>query len=321
MTPLHARRLRVVVAGFGGAIALAVGLLAAIPSLAPAKSSKPYTCSGTLHAPGSLTGSYPNGVVVKGFCAVNAGKAHVIGTLTVTKTGVLGAAFGANSKTHHGGSSLLVTGNVVVNRGGTAIIGCKVNPDGSGFPCIDEPNQKHPTLKSSEHITGSLIENAAYGVVVHNSKIDGSVKETGGGNGLNCTPSGVFKAFMSPPYFDYEDSTVKGDMTISGLVGCYLAVIRDHVQGNLTFTNNKLADPDAIEVELNHVGGNLACTGNTNAVPTSSAIWDSHEANPNNGSFFPRIPGANTVKGKRSGQCVTPTPLTMGGPSGTPGTF
>ena len=86
-------------------IVLAVALSAAIPSLAPAKSSKPYTCSGSLHSPGSLTGSYPNGVIVKGFCAVNAGKAHVTGTLTVTKTGVLGAAFGLNSKTHHGNSS------------------------------------------------------------------------------------------------------------------------------------------------------------------------------------------------------------------------
>jgi hypothetical protein len=318
MTSSHGRRLRVVVSG---SIALTVGLLAAIPSLAPAKSSKPFTCSGSLHAPGSLSGSYPNGVIVKGFCAVNAGKANVTGTLTVTKTGVLGAAFGLNSKTHHGGSSLLVTGNLVVDKGGTAIIGCKVNPNGSGFPCIDDKS-KHPTLKSAETITGNLIMNGAFGVVVHNSKVDGSITETGGGNGLNCKPSGVFAAFMSPPYFDYEDSTVKGNVTISKLVGCYLAVIRDHVAGNLTFTNNRLADPDAIEVEANHVGGNLACTGNTNVVPASSAIWDSSEANPTNGSFFPRIKNANTVAGKRSGQCVTPTPLTMGGPAGGPaGTF
>lgn len=310
MTSSHARGLRVCLVGCGGAIVLAVGLLAAIPSLAPAKSTKPYTCSGSLHSPGSLKGSYPNGVIVKGFCAVNAGKAHVTGTLTVTKTGVLGAAYGLNDKTHHGGSSLLVSGDLVVDKGGTAIIGCRVNPDGSGFNCIDDKS-KHPTLKSSETITGNLIENGAFGVVVHNSKIDGSVTESGGGNGLNCTPSGVFSAFMSPPFFDYEDSTIKGDVTISKLVGCYLAVIRDHVGGNLTFTNNKLADPDAIEIETNTVGKNLACTGN-------SSVWDSHELS--HTANFPRGPSPNTVHGKRSGQCVLSTPTTMGGPSG-PGAF
>jgi hypothetical protein len=258
-----------------------------------------------------LAGSYPSGVLVKGFCAVKDGPARVVGTLTLGPGSALAAAFGLNHRTHHGGSSLTVTGDLVVGRGATLILGCKVNPSGSGFPCIDEPNVKKPTLTSSEHVSGNLIENAPLGVVVHNSTIGGNVKEAAGGGGLSCTPSGPFKAFMSPIYSDYEDSSVHGNLQVTGLQSCYLAVIRVNVHGNLGFTNNKLADPDAIEIEANHVGKNLSCVGN-------SSVWDSHELSMT--ANFPRKADPNTVHGKRSGQCVRSTPVTMGGPSG-PGAF
>jgi hypothetical protein len=279
-------------AGFGAAVAPAAG---------------PYVCSGTLGSAGKLHGTYPNGVVVKGACAVKTGTAHVIGTLTVTKGSALGAAYGG----HH--SSLTVTGNLVVDKGAVAILGCKVNPDGSGFPCIDETSMKHPTLKGHETVTGNLIENSPLGVVMHNSTIGGSIKETGGGGGLSCAPpkSGVFALFMSPVYSDYEDSTIGGNVAITGLKSCYLAVIRDNVHGNLGFTNNTLGDPDAIEIEADHVGKNLACHGN-------SSVWDSHELSMT--ANFPRGPDPNTVHGTRSGQCVLSTPTTMGGSSG-PGAF
>jgi hypothetical protein len=56
--------------------------------------------------------------------------------LALTRGSALAAAYGR----HH--SSLRVTGNVVVGRGAVAIRGCKVNPDGSGFPCIEDPNER-----------------------------------------------------------------------------------------------------------------------------------------------------------------------------------
>ena len=65
--------------------------------------AKPHVCSGSFSSPGVLKGAYPNGVVVKGVCFVNAGKAHVTGTLTVSNGSALVALFGA----HH--SSLTVT--------------------------------------------------------------------------------------------------------------------------------------------------------------------------------------------------------------------
>jgi hypothetical protein len=248
--------------------------------------------------------------LVKGFCAVKDGPAHVVGTLTVSPGSSLAAAFGLNHSTHHGGSRLSVTGDLVVGRGATVILGCKVVAGGAGFPCLDEPNQKKPTLSSAESVNGSLIENAPLGVVVHNSMIGGNVEESGGGGGLNCKPTGPFKAFKSPVYSDYEDSLVRGNLQVTGLASCWLGVARVNVHGDLGFTNDKLSDPDAIEILANHVGKNLSCTGN-------SSVWDSADTS---SALFPRAAEPNAVHGTRSGQCVLSSPVTMGGPLG-PGIF
>ncbi len=160
-----------------------------------------------------LKGTYRGGVVVKGVCAVKAGKAHVIGTLTVAKDAAHAAAFGA----HH--SSLTVTGNVVVDAGGFAILGCKANPDGTGIPCLD--------------------------------------------------------------------------------------------------------DPDAIEILASHIAKNLSCSGNSHPAtspPGAQPVWDSGETSMTPGVIFPRKAEPNTVGGSRSGQCMTATPTTLGGPS-RPDTF
>ena len=188
-------------------------------------------------------------------------------------------------------------------------MGCKVNPDGSGFPCIDEPNMKHPTLTSREVINGSVIETSPIGVIVHNSTIGGSVKQTGGGGGLNCVPpkTGVFALFKSPIYSDYEDNTVGGNIAVSGVDSCWLGVGREKLGGSVTIADNQMADPDAIEVFANRIRKNLACFGNSHPSPMAPGdqpVWDSGEI-PHNGAIYPRRPQPNTVGGRRSGSCVT----------------
>ena len=220
-----------------------------------------------------LKGTYPDGVVVKGVCAVKTGKANVIGTLTVTKGSALAAAFGG----HHSG--LTVTGNLVVDQGATAVIGCEVTKEDS---CIDEPNMKHPTLTSHAMVSGSVVVNSPLGVIVHNSAIGGNVKQTGGGGGVSCaTPkSGPFAAVMSPVYSDYEDSSVGGNVAISGMRSCWLGLARVRIRGNLTIINNDMGDPDAIEILSNHIHKNLACSGNSHPSrwpPGDLPVWDSAE--------------------------------------------
>jgi hypothetical protein len=272
--------------------------------------ASPHVCSGTFSAPGVLKGAYPKGVVVKGVCFVNDGKARVTGTLTVTKGSALVALFGA----HH--SSLTVAGNVVLDRGGAAALGCKANPNGTGMACIDDPDQSHPTLTSHERVSGNIIAHHALGLIVHNSAIGESVKDIGGGGGPSCAvpKTGIFATFKSPVFSDLEDSFVGGDVRMNGLRTCWFGLARDTVRSYVTININKTADPDAIEVLANHIGKSLSCAGNRHPGRQPKGvlpIWDSADAG---SGLYPRVSEPNTVGGSRSGQCVKASPIKLGGP-------
>jgi hypothetical protein len=298
--------------GRGLSLTVAVGLVLAIAgaSAGANPAASPHVCSGTLSAPGVLKGAYPNGVVVKGFCAVNAGKAHVTGTLTVTNSSVLGAAFGKHQ------SSLTITGNLVLDRRSVAILGCKVNSNGTGQPCLDD-HSAHPTLTSHERVSGNIMASHALGLIVHNSAIGNSIKDIGGGGGANCAvpKTGVFAAFKSPVFSDLEDSAVGGDVRMNGLRTCWFGLARDKVGSYVTINMNKTADPDAIEVLANHIGKSLSCANNRHPGPQPKGtlpIWDSADAGES--GLYPRVSEPNTVGGSRSGQCVKASPIKLGGP-------
>jgi hypothetical protein len=255
-----------------------------------------------------LAGSYFGIVRVQGVCFVNHGVATVHGTLRLTAGSALVATFGLNDATGSGNSRLVVDGNLVVEGGAALFLGCGPG-DGA---CIDDPNQANPTLISRGKVTGNLIEQAPLGVVVHTSEILGTVSETGGGGGVNCTPSGAFAVFGSPAYSTYENTSIGGGLNIRGLESCWLGVARDRIGGSALFSGVRLADPDGIEIIANQIRGDLACFDN-------SMVWNSSEATPG-GPLFPRIPQPNTVLGARLGQCVLASPTTPGGPLG-PGPF
>jgi hypothetical protein len=254
-----------------------------------------------------LSGVHNGNVQISGACAVVAGPTEVKGNLTITPGSVLLAAFGeTNFQPGTPASTLTVDGSVSVQSGGTAILGCFA----TSFPCFDDPSSEHPTLNSPVHIGGSLTSTEALGTIVHDGTIAGNVSETGGGGGLTCDPQGAFAAFGAPVYSDYEDSSVGGWLSIGGLTSCWLGVARVQVGQSATFTNNQLADPDAIEINSNTIEGNLSCAGN-------SMTWDSADATEN---LFPRVWQPNTVHGTRSGQCErAPNLERPDGPS--PGAF
>jgi hypothetical protein len=290
-------------------VVLACAATIIMTSVASAKGSHtgkgPHVCTGTLKSPGVLSGNYKSGVVVKGFCFVNAGPARVVGLLKLAPRSGVAASFG------HRNSHLTVNGDVLVGRGATLFLGC--NPKSS--PCFDD-SQSHPTLTSKGRVTGSVTETAPLGVVIHSTTIGGNITETGGGGGLSCAPPfpPPFSQTMSPVFSAYEDSSVLGNIDVTGLHSCWVGVANVRVGGNLRFRSDKLGDPDAIEILGNNVRKNLICVGNT-------SVWDSAE-NPSNpmGALFPRMAQPNKVHGARVGQCVKSSPLTQGGPSG-PGAF
>lgn len=284
------------------------GVLAAGPVTAAgaAVTSGTAICSGTPKAPGVLAGTYKSNVVVKGACEVNAGPAVVKGNLTISAGSALLAAFALNDKTGTGSSSLSVKGNVLVGKKGAAVLGC--NP--ANFPCLDDPNPNQPTLSSHDTIGLDLRSYQPLGLIVHNFSVGGDVIQTGGGGGVNCTPQGFFKLFQSPVYSTYEVGTVGGDVRISRVRSCWMGIVQLQVGNTMAIRDNKLADPDAIEILANHIAGNLICRSN-------SATWDNAEAG---NHLFPRIPQPNTVLRNRLGQCVLSSPTKRGDPPG-PGPF
>ncbi|MGH2859194.1 MAG: hypothetical protein ACRDMJ_17100 [Solirubrobacteraceae bacterium] len=289
---------------------LAVGALAgcavaatALPVTAGAKTHPAaLVCHGTTARPGVLAGTVDRSVVVRGTCDVDHGTATVHGSVTVAPKGVLNATFGLDDRTHTGVSDLTITGSLVVERGAVAMVGCEA----AAFRCTDDdPNS--PTLSDRISVDRNLVAIDALGVVAHRTSVRGSVTQVGGGGGITCAKSApVFRVLRNPVFSDYEDDSIGGSLSISGLRSCWLGTLRDHVRHGFTLHDDRLADADAIEIGTNVIGGNLVCTDDTK-------VWDSNDIGAN---LYPRQFDPNGVRGRREGQCVRSTALTMGGPTG-----
>jgi hypothetical protein len=275
--------------------------------------ARAQTCTGTPAAPGVLAGFYFGNVSIQGTCDVDGGAAVVIGELTVSPGSVLEASFAHNDQTGSGDSSLSVVGNIRVESGATAVLGCEP----AHFPCSDDPTG---TLSSQDYVFGALWEQQPLGVVMHDSVVLGSITETGGGGGLEKICEAAEASFGgNPVYSDYEDSLVGGDLNVIGLRSCWLGVARVHVGGSVNIINNELEDPDAIEILSNVIAHNLSCFHNSHPTPTAPyayPVWDSGDEPPEF-KLYPRMPEPNTVYGMRFGQCVHSSPTTEGEPEGT----
>ncbi len=228
---------------------------------------QPNTCSGTVASPGVLAGVYRGSVVVTGVCAVNGGAAVIKGNLILAPGAALNATFALNDVAGSGTSSLTVFGNVLVGAGAVSAIGCE--PVFS--PCSDDPaaaNGGNGTLTGQNHIFGNYVALNALTVITHATKINGNLVYTGGGGGVSCAvpSSGILAAIGSPPYFDSEDNTIGGSLTITGLRTCWLGALRYQVRGNIVILKNTMADPDASEVLANRINGSIACFSNSPAV-------------------------------------------------------
>jgi hypothetical protein len=239
-----------------------VGLMSVVPATTASAATtwSTHICQGSLHRPGHLLGNYWN-VVVRGVCVVDRGPVFVQRNVWVGREGVLLAAFARHN------SRLVVGRNVFVEKNGTLLLGCEAKH----FACLDD-SQKHPRLNSHSTIFGSLLGDRALGIVVHNSAIEHSVSQISGGGGTTCKPHGVFKAFKSPVYSDYEDNFIRGDLHVTGLHTCWFGTIRNFVASSARIGSSRLADPDGNEIVSNVVLLNLLCFNNS----PKAQFGDSH---------------------------------------------
>lgn len=229
-------------ATIAAASAMVIGMLLVSSGSALASSAGgDYTCKG-----GPLPGGTYNSVVVTGSCAVVAGSVRIAGNLTVAPGGALLAAFDGNN--------VSVGGNVTVGTNGVLVLGC----DAEAFPCLDNPGGF-----ASATVGGNLSAYGALAEIVHNVGVKGNLTLSGGGGGVNC--DGQPALFGSPAYATFEHLTIGKNVTITGWHSCWLGFFRNHVTGNVTYTNNITADPDGNEIQTNWIGHNLSCSGNSPA--------------------------------------------------------
>jgi hypothetical protein len=251
---------------FGGLLVLSVVVIATGGAKAGAVSQSSRTsCTGTLSAPGLLSGTYSGDVTIKGYCVVDGGPTLVRGDLTLATGSALNATYALNDVAGSGTTSLTVKGDVSVGSGATLAMGCEPNYS----PCSDDPNAgTGGTLSGQNDVSSDVTANGALGVIIHDSYIKGDVRQIGGGGGLSCAPpsSGVFALLESPVFSDYEDNTISGDFQVTGVHSCWIGALRNSVKGDLTYANSSFGDPDASEVVSNVVSGDLSCTGNSPVV-------------------------------------------------------
>ncbi len=212
------------------------------------------TCWG-----GSIaSGDYSN-LSIAGPCTIESGLVTVEHNLTVLPGGSLNAAYA--------GSNVTVDGNVDVQTNGILILGCEPN----FFPCLND--QVGNTLSTKDTIGGNLTGDNALTVLVHHAAIGHNVTLSGGGGGVGCSPVPLFENAPylgtqldhAPPYGDFEDLTIGGNLTITGWRSCWLGVLRVTIPHNFDFNSNVNADPDGNEVATNSIVGNFNCAGNSPA--------------------------------------------------------
>lgn len=238
---------------------VAIGFVAAKPSVAGAVVSN--ACSGTAITPGILSGTYTGPVTVSGECIVNDLNVLAPDGLTVEPNSTLVAIY-APSDTP---VNLTVDGNLVVDPGGTLIMGCNITSQ----LCVEGAGV------SDDVVNGNLIASSPLDVVVHSSLITGNVSENRGGGGsagIACAPINAF----GPAYSAFEDNEIDGSLSITNLITCYIGVQRNDIGffpfsfGILTFSGNHTGDPNGNEVGENFVAGALRCKTNIPAVHLGS---------------------------------------------------
>jgi hypothetical protein len=259
----------------GSSILLALGL-----ATSGALADAPENCSGTLEAPGALSGTHGS-VVVTGAC-MSTGDLTINGNLALSD-GAVFAGFGA---------PVHITGNVSVGKGAQLLLGWNAGEGELG----------------PDTVGGNIVANQPLALYLGNITVHGNVVSNGGGT------AGRFYNFP------IKDNVIEGNLIIHGWTGGWWGVIANTVGGNVDLSNNRSvvhpaseecegtfpvgcdaaagADDDAAEVQSRsvpnvidnpqHISGNLICHGNT----------PSAQVNPFDGG------GANVVDGKALGECA-----------------
>lgn len=154
-----------------------------------------------------------------------------------------------------------IRGGLYIEEGATFVLGSEENPVDTG------------TINGGVHATDAM------SVQIHFTTINGGIDVHGG--------SGPFGGPFDVTWNTIEDSSIHGNVNISGYNGFWMGFIRNDVHGSVNLNDNVLLDRDGNEYVTNTIHGSLHCSGNS---PTPQ-VGDSEGE-------------SNVVTGAKTGQCA-----------------
>lgn len=216
-------------------LVLGLALGALVSTASAGASSLPHFGNHTCRHGKIRTGVYAS-LKVTGNCTVpNGATVHVRGDVFVAHDAVL------NQVTQ---SSLNIRGDLTIRR--HAIVGRGCNDE---VGCATETN---------DHIGGSLQSWRAKAVVIEQENVGGNVRIRRGGGSMDCSSTGL----LGGPFFATIHDSVIGGNVVRKVHSCWFGLIRSHIGGNVKIGENRMGDPDAMEIITNVIAGNLSCFDN-----------------------------------------------------------
>lgn len=144
--------------------------------------------------------------------------------------------------------------NLVVGRDAVLGLGCAPFEDGEFDPCGE--------TTTDDVIGGNLSADNPLTMYLSADTINGNLTSVGGGPGVTFDP------YVN---FPIKDSTIRGNVSVSGWQGAWFGFLRNTVGHNAVFSGISAADPDSNEIATNTVAGNLICQDNSPAAQTGDS--------------------------------------------------
>jgi hypothetical protein len=234
--------------------------------------------TGTVSATGLSSSTCAGGSIASGtYRSLTITGLCLVDSGNVEVEGNVTVAPGGGLEAIFSGSNLRVERNLVIEAGGLLAFGC--SPLLGDFPCLNNP------AGSTHHrVGGSIMATGAVLMIVHNDKIAGNVTEIGGGGGLTCNP--LFPG-GPPPYSDYNGDTIGGSVRVADLRTCWSGFLGNTVWGSVKWSYNHTVIGDGNLMGTNTVHEDLNCFHNSPKPHLSDIV---------------AVP--NTVFGTARGQCA-----------------
>jgi hypothetical protein len=229
-----------------------------------ASAANSFTCSGSFGSPEAVPGGTYSSLSVPahtvctisapvkvqspmtigsqaGLALLSGGSLSVAGGVTVESAGVFGDDNNA--------ARITINGVVQVENDAAFVVGVET-PGG-------------PLVSSMGSVTGHQPST----VQIHNSHVGGSVLLTDGGavNLLLDKLTSCSEPCTSNNFNDLEDNNIVGSVSQTGYLGVWSGILRDRIQGPLTFSNNVETPTDEYDIGSDVIFGGATCNHNNPA--------------------------------------------------------